>query len=174
MPELETREQALAYLNRYSPGETYEIQAFESGWVCRHIARKPPTRSQQVGMSTLILDRETGVLTVHSSLPTDLIAQSYTEAKRSGRPTPGRQIYPHQWRIDLTQTRQDDTTIEYQMTVASLTDPPEPTQQHPLVLEKDSYLYDPRDSTSARAAAHVYWMRDNNQGNWPETATTHM
>ena len=171
MSALETTEQALAYLAQFSPGETYRLHPFESGWVCRHVPREPLTRSQTVGQASIILDKETGVITTQSSLPIDLVAENYVEAKRSGRRPPGRQIYPHQWRIDLTQTAQDATTVEYRMTVTSLTEPPEPTRTHPLTLEKDTYLHEPTDSMSAIASSHLHHTKDS-RGTWPETATT--
>lgn len=105
-------------------------------------------------------------------MPTDLIAQEYAEAKRMGRPVPGRQIYPPQWRITIRRIRQDQDRIEYQLTAESLTDPPEPTQQHPLTIQKQTFLHEPTDWLSSVAVSHAEWMSRQNQGAWPEVDTS--
>ncbi|BBY17204.1 hypothetical protein MLIT_27960 [Mycolicibacterium litorale] len=170
--QLETREQALAYLAQIQPSVTFEVQPFESGWICKQNLPPQENLGRGLGMASLIIDKETGVVTVQSSLPRDLIAQQYAEAKRTGEPLPGRQIYPHQWRITIRRIREDRQRIEYQMAAESLTDPPEPTQQHPLTIDKQTYLHDPTDWLSSVAMSHAEWMSRQNQGAWPEVDTT--
>lgn len=170
--QLETREQALAYLAQIQPGVTFNVQPFESGWICKEDLPPEENLGRGLGMASLIIDRQTGVVTVQSSLPMDLIAKEYAEAKRTGGPLPGRQIYPYQWRITIQRVREDETQIEYQLTAESLTNPPEPTQQHPLTIHKHTFMSDPTDWLSSVAMSHAEWVSRRNQGVWPEVDTT--
>jgi hypothetical protein len=58
------------------------------------------------------------------------------------------------------------------MTAESLTDPPEPTHEHPLTIDKQTYRHDPTDWLSSVAASHAEWMSRQNRGVWPEADTT--
>jgi hypothetical protein len=69
-----------------------------------------------------------------------------SEAKRTGQPPPARQIYPYQWRITIRRIREDSESIVYQMTALSLHNPPQPTQDHPLTINKQTLLNDPPDT----------------------------
>jgi len=170
--ELETREQALEYLTQVQPGVTFDLYQFQSGWIGMEAIPPEETLGRGLGMASLILDKETGVVTVQSSLPMDLVAQEYAEAKRTGQPLPGRQIYPYQWTITVRRIQEDGQTITYQMTAESLTDPPEPTQRHPLTIEKHTLATDPTDWLSSVAMSHAEWVSRQNQGVWPETDTS--
>jgi hypothetical protein len=173
--QLETREQALEYLAQIQPSVTFNVYQFQSGWVCREDIPPEESLGRGLGMASLIIDKETGIVTVHpSSLPIDLVAEQYAEAKRRGEPLPGTQIYPYQWTITVRRIREDDQTIVYQMTAESLTDPPEPTRQHPLTIEKLTYKTDPTDWLSSVAMSHAEWVSRQNQGVWPETDTSHV
>ena len=101
-----------------------------------------------------------------------MVADAHTTFKQTGVNRAGRQIYPHQWTITLRRIQENEQTITYQLTAESLTDPPEPTQQHPLTIEKHTHRYDPRDPLSSTAMAHVRWVSRQNQGVWPEVDTT--
>lgn len=172
MVQLETTEEALEYLAQIQPSVTFKVYPFESGWICKEDIPPEENLGRGLGMASLIIDKQTGVVTVQSSLPMDLVAQEYAEAKRTGKPLPGRQIYPYQWSISLRRIREDEETIDYQMTAESLTDPPEPTQQHPLTIEKRTYVHDPTDWLSSVAMSHAEWLSRQNQGVWPEVDTT--
>jgi hypothetical protein len=171
--QLETREQALEYLARMSPTETYQVRRFKDGWVCTKVLSPEQMNSgQAVGLARLVIDSETGIVYLYPSWSTTMVAEAHTAFKQTGVTRAGRQIYPYQWSISLRRIREDEQTIEYQLTAESLTDPPQPTQQHPLTIEKHTYGYDPRDSLSSVAMAHARWLSGRNQGVWPETATT--
>jgi hypothetical protein len=172
--QLETHDQAVEYLAQIQPSVRFNVYPFESGWIC--IEDIPPEENlgRGLGMASLIIDKQTGVVTVQSSLPMDLVAQEYAEAKRTGKPLPGRQIYPYQWSISLRRTQEDEERIEYQMTAESLTDPPEPVQQHPLTINKRTLQVQPSDPLSRRARARAQAISDQNQGVWPEAATIQM
>jgi hypothetical protein len=92
--------------------------------------------------------------------------------KQTGENRAGRQIYPHQWAITIRRTHEDAQTITYQMMAESLQTPPEPAQQHPLTIEKSTLRTTPTDWLSSVAMAHAEWLSSQNQGAWPETATT--
>lgn len=170
--ELETQEQALEYLAQVQPGVTFNLYQFQSGWIGMEAIPPEETLGRGLGMASLILDKETGVVTVQSSLPMDLVAQEYAEAKRTGQPLPGRQIYPYQWTITVQRIQENEQTITYQMTAESRNDPPEPTQHHPLTIEKQTLATDPTDWLSSVAMSHAEWMSRQNQGVWPETDTS--
>lgn len=171
MPEVNTEEQALALLARMHPDTTYRAYPFESGWICLEEIPPQEMLTRGLGLASLIVDKDTGIVTVQSSLPMDVVAQQYAEAKRTGAPTPGMQVYPPRWRIALLRTREDDTAIEYDMTATSLTDPPEPSRRHPLVIEKATLRHEPTDRLSATAMAHAEWTSRNHDGIWPEADT---
>ncbi|OBK15451.1 hypothetical protein [Mycobacterium asiaticum] len=170
--QLDTAEQALAYLAQFDPETNYTVWPFEMGWVCQPILTPEQHEAGMgLGLANLVIDSQTGIVTVQSSLAPQTIAADYTQAKRTGRPT-GNQIYPHQWNITIRRVREDPETIVYQMTAVSLKDPPEPTQEHPLTINKSTFLIDPADSLSRVAMSYAEWMRRQNSGIWPEEATT--
>jgi hypothetical protein len=172
--ELETEEQARAYLAQVQPSVTFNIYPFESGWICKEDIPPEENMTRGLGMASLIIDKQTGVVTVQSSLSMYQVAQEYAEAKRAGQPLPGRQIYPHQWEITIQRTLDSPETVTYQMTAVSLDNPPKPTRAHSLLIQKDSPHYEPRDPLSRMAVAHARWARDRNQGIWPETTKTYV
>jgi hypothetical protein len=173
MAELETREQALAYLARMSPTETFQVRQFKDGWVCTKVLSPEQMSSgEAVGLARLVIDSETGIVYQYPSWSTTMVAEAHTTFKQTGVNRAGRQIYPYQWRISLRRIREDEETIEYQLTAESLTDPPQPTQQHPLTIEKHTPAYDPRDPLSRRARSRAEAISRQNQGVWPEAATT--
>ena len=84
--QLETQDQALEYLAQIQPSVTFNVYPFESGWICREDIPPEENLRRGLGMASLIIDKQTGVVTVQSSLPMDLVAQEYAEAKRTGNP----------------------------------------------------------------------------------------
>jgi hypothetical protein len=170
MPELETREQALAYLARISPIETFQVHPFKDGWVCTTVLSPEQMRSgEAVGSARLVIDSETGIVYQYPSWSTTMVAEAHTTFKQTGINRAGRRIYPHQWRITLRRTREDAETIDYQLTAISLTDPPAPTQEHPITINKRTQQTQPTDAMSWAAASHAEWTSRQNQGVWPET-----
>jgi hypothetical protein len=173
MAELKTTEQALAYLAQMSPTETYHVQPFQNGWVCTKVLTPEQMNSgQAVGLARLVIDSETGIVYVYPSWSETMVAEAHTTFKETGINRAGRQIYPYQWTITIRRTREDVQTIVYQLTAESLTDPPEPTQHHPLTIEKHTFASDPTDWLSSVAMSHAEWMSRQNQGVWPEVDTS--
>ena len=172
MPLIPTREAAIEILTSVMPAHRgYRARTFEHGWVLRAIHTN--TEAQQgltVGSPAYVVDSETGYIYMYPSWAVTMVIKAYLEYKQTGHKTAGRQIYPYQWQISPQKLREDDQTIEYQMTARSLTDPPEPTIEHPITLEKDGYRNRPTDSMSAAEASHVRWIAMNrNKGSWPQT-----
>ena len=173
MAELDTREQAMAYLAEMSPSVKYHVQPFSSGWLCTKVlSREEMERDAGLGTARLVIDSETGIVYVYPSWSELMVVEAFREFKQTGVNRAGRRIYPYQWSITIHRIREDETTIEYQLTAESLNDPPEPGRQHQLTIQKNAYTHDPRDSLSAVAASYAEWQSRSNQGVWPETATT--
>jgi hypothetical protein len=173
MPELETREQAMAYLAEMSPTETFQVHPFKDGWVATKVLPPEQMRSgEAVGLARLVIDSETGTIYQYPSWSTAMVAEAHSTAKQTGINRAGRRIYPHQWRIEIQRVREDAQRIVYQLTASSLTNPPEPTRQHPLTIEKETYAHDPTDWISSVAMSHAEWVSRQNRGSWPEATTT--
>jgi hypothetical protein len=173
MAELETREQALAYLAQMSPTETFQVQPFQSGWVATKVlSPEQMTSGAAVGLARLVIDSETGIVYQYPSWSETMVAEAHTTFKQTGINRAGRQIYPYQWRITVRRISEDEDKIVYQLTAESLTDSPAPAQQHQLTIEKHTHAYDPRDSFSRVAMAHARWVSRQNQGAWPEVDTS--
>lgn len=173
MAELDTKEQAVAYLAQMSPTETYQVQPFQHGWVATKVLSPEQMASRQdVGLARLVIDSETGIVYQYPSWSETMVAEAHTTFKETGFNRAASQIYPYRSRITIRRIREDAQTIVYQMAVESLTDPTEPTQEHPLTIEKLTYLTDPRDPLSSVAMSHAEWLSRQNHGVWPEEATT--
>ncbi|MGJ6125783.1 hypothetical protein QN239_24735 [Mycolicibacterium sp. Y3] len=174
MKKLETREQALAYLAQRSPRETFHVHPVSKGWVATKVlSPEQMATGHSVGLARLVIDSETGIIYQYPSWSETMVAEAYTTFKETGFNRGGSRIYPYQWEITIRRTLEDAEKIVYQLTAESLNDPPETTQRHPLTIEKNSYLSDPRDPLSKVAASHARWVSDQNQGTWPEADTMH-
>lgn len=172
MPELQTREQALAYLAEYSSTESFQLYPFQYGWVVvTQLSQEDMVSGRGLGLAKMALDRETGQLFVYPSWSVDMVIEAFTEMKQTGVNRVARQVYPYQERVHLRLIRETAETVEYEMTVTSLTDPPKPTEQRAVTLQKNSGMYSPTDSTAALANSYVRWVARNNQGIWPEEVT---
>ncbi|OBJ52930.1 hypothetical protein [Mycobacterium sp. 1423905.2] len=173
MTQLDTPDQALAYLAEIDPNTAYEVLPFEMGWICSPILTpEEAVGSEAVGSTKLVIDSQTGVVMEFPSWSTEMVAEDYLEAKRTGRPPPARQIWPHQWRITMQRIREDPQSIMYRMTAVSLNNPPEPAQDHPVTIDKRTLLNDPPDTLSSVARAHAVQLAQQNQGAWPQETTT--
>nr|WP_310768839.1 hypothetical protein [Mycobacterium sp. Z3061] len=172
MVELDTQQQALAYLAQIFPESNFRVVPFELGWVGSPILPQENPTGPAVGSTKLVIDSQTGVVTEYPSWSTNMVAEDYVEARRTGRPPTGGQIYPYQWRIAIRRLREDPEVITYQMTAVSLKDPPEPTREHPLTINKHTLLSEPPDTLSSVATSQAEWMSRQNQGVWPAETTT--
>ncbi|WP_280235527.1 hypothetical protein [Nocardia cyriacigeorgica] len=100
-----TKDQVEQYLAQIlGPSQKYRIGPIQFGWLCSPEPAPGTTFSQTVGMTSLVVNAETGVVTQYPSWPGPMIAEDYAEAMRTGRPPAGGQIYPPR-----TQIRKDFT-----------------------------------------------------------------
>ncbi len=173
MPQqFHTMEQVQQYLARIFPSQQFEaITPIEHGWVCRpKLAPEEIARGQDLGLSTYVVNKQTGVVTTHPSLPPFTIGQMYDEAILTGQPSPGAQIYPPLWRVSIQRTTEDSETIQYHVRIESQAQPPEPTTEFQLVINKNTLAYQPTGSLAANAVSWVDWCRSQD-GTWPEQGT---
>lgn len=173
MAAVETTDQAVAYLAEMSPTVTYRVNRFPLGWVCTKVlSQEEMSRDQGLGLARLVIDSETGIIYVYPSWSETMVAEAFTEFKQTGVNRAGRRIYPYQWSITIRRTAEDDQTIVYQLTAQSLIDPPEPTQQFPLTIQKHTLRYEPKNPLTRVAISRAEAESRQNRGAWPETATT--
>jgi hypothetical protein len=174
MTKLDTREQALGYLAQMSPTETFRLNPFPGGWGATPVLpHDQMTSSAAVGLALLVIDSETGIIYQYPSWSTTRVAEAHTMFMQTGENRAGRQIYPYQWTITIQRVPESGERIVYQVTAESLTEPPEPMQQHPLTIEKLDQTWEPRDHLSTVATVHARWLSRQNNGEWPATDTTH-
>jgi hypothetical protein len=79
MAELETREQALAYLAQMSSTETYHVHPFRDGWVCTKVlSSEQVTLGEAVGLALPVIDSETAVIYQYPSWSMTMVADAHT------------------------------------------------------------------------------------------------
>ncbi|WP_280235531.1 hypothetical protein [Nocardia cyriacigeorgica] len=171
-----TREQVEQYLATIYPSRELTILETEFGWVARPVlTAEEIANGQGLGLGNYVVNKQTGVVTAHRSLPPKLIGEEYDEAIRTGGQVQGYQVYPPMWRAHIERTRETPEEIEYQVRAQSLTEPPaeSPTEHH-LVIDKHTLA----TRTDTRAI-HVTvqhataWAeaRNRKNGTWPQTGT---
>ncbi|BDT89243.1 hypothetical protein [Nocardia cyriacigeorgica] len=82
-----------------------------------------------------MVNKQTGVITAHSSLAPETIGEQYDEAIRTGHRVQGYQVYPPMWRVDIERIWETPEEIEYRVRARSQTQPPaEPPTERQLVI----------------------------------------
>ena len=89
MVELETTEQAQRYLAQIHPNIPYAIHPFESGWVAKQILPPEENLTRGLGLANLIIDKETGIVTVHPSLATSMVGRPVRGGETDGQASSG-------------------------------------------------------------------------------------
>ncbi|WP_249359479.1 hypothetical protein [Nocardia cyriacigeorgica] len=164
-----TKEQVQQYLEQiFGPSRSYRIGEIEHGWLCSPQPGPDTTFSQRVGMTSLVVNAETGVVHRYPSWPGPKIAEDYTRAMRTGQQPTARQVYPPQNRISLRRTNETIDQIEYQVTELAERKPPNTFH---LVINKRTLEYQPTGTTSAVVTSWLDW-RKTQDGTWPEAGTT--
>ncbi|WP_256668681.1 hypothetical protein [Nocardia cyriacigeorgica] len=164
-----TKEQVQQYLEQiFGPSQNYQIGAIEHGWLCSPQPAPGLTFSQTVGMTSLVVNAETGVVHRYPSWPGPKIVEDYTRALRTGQQPTARQIYPPQTRISIRRTNETTNQIEYQITELAERKPPHDFQ---LMVNKQTLEYQPTGTTSAVVISWLDWRRGQD-GTWPEMGTT--
>lgn len=181
MQELRTKEQVEEYLRQahiYPQDREIYIYQTEFAWVCwepmnpseQDRARRTPGTG-----GCHIVDARTGVVTSYGTARPPIVwGEMYDEAIRTGEPmVGGGQIYPHRWRLNIQWTQEDPTEIEYLVTVESLTEPPEPTTEIQLIMNKET-LHSRTNVSGIPEAANraIGWVVANRKNKtWPEQLT---
>ncbi|MFI6366773.1 hypothetical protein ACIBG0_28945 [Nocardia sp. NPDC050630] len=168
----QTEEQVQQYLAQAFPSLQFEGPiSFQHGWVCRpKLTPEEIARGMDLGLTSYVVNRETGVVTVHPSLHPFTIGEMYDQAIEAGQPVQGAQIYPHRTRTTIQRTHEDSETIQYQVRIESLLQPPEPTEEFQLIITKHPLSVRPTRAGASRTAAWAQW-KSRQDGTWPEQGT---
>ncbi|MFG3519434.1 hypothetical protein ACGF5S_04155 [Nocardia nova] len=169
---IHTPEEAERYLaEALGTSREYRMFPFDLGWVIYPIlSEQEISQGRHIGLSKMVLDARTGVITELPSLPVETVAQMYTAAIREGTRMPGGQIYPPRTRLHVNLIRDNPTTVEYLIRPESTTDP-RPSADYLLVIDKDTRMYQPPGTVNMMAAAWIDHRR-RTDGTWPEQGTT--
>jgi hypothetical protein len=74
-------------------GNPITLHPFEYGWIARRVlSDEQKAQGTHIGQATYIIE-QTGIVTIHPSLPPTTIMNRYIQARREGRTT-GRQVWP--------------------------------------------------------------------------------
>jgi hypothetical protein len=169
---IHTPEEARQYLiEAFGPGREYRMYPFEDGWVLYLIlSDQDINQGKHIGLTKLVLDARTRVITEFPSLPVNLVAQMYHQAITAGSPMPGAQIYPPLVHLSLTLARDTTTTLEYLIRPEHLDGPTHRTANYLLVIDKNTPLHEPPGTLTTIAAA---WVRTYHRthGTWPREGT---
>lgn len=176
-PPFRTSNQVVQYLREpFGPEAQFSLLETEFGWVCRPIlTQQEIAAGMGLGLGNYVVNKQTGVITEHRSLPPELIGQEYDQAIRSGQPVQGARVYPPTWNVQIQATRETPTDIEYRVQARSLTNPPaEPPIDHLLLIDKQTFHMVTNVQVIHPACSEAAaWAEDQSQetGTWPQAGT---
>ncbi len=172
MAEYRTREQAEQYLARiFNPDRRFHLYELDRGWLVQSILTQEEIDSGRgLGMTSLVIDADNGVVYQYPSWSTDMIADAFQEAKRAGERPKALQIYPPQWRLSIRRIQEDPNTIQYDVQIQSLTDPPQENAEYQLTIDKTTFRYQPPAPMAGNVIAWAE-MRSSQDGIWPSEGT---
>lgn len=168
-PPYRAREQVAQHLAQIRPSpREYWIHEIDNAWVCHPIPTDQERNSSRlVGMTSLVVDAETGIVLQYPSWSREMIAEDYTTARQTGRRPKARQIYPPKTRVTLRLTNETADQIQYQISATSDTN----RENFHLLIDKTTLDYRQPGTTSAVAVSWIDWSRGQN-GTWPQIGTT--
>ncbi len=170
-----TREQARQLLARvFGPNKAFSIVESNHGWVCREM-RPPQTRPQtgpptNLGMGSYVVNKQTGVITAHSSMGLETIGKEFDQTTEASLPPQGYQVYPKQRRIHLTRIFEDPNTIIYRVHLTFLASPDNPGITQDVEITKNPIRHRPTDRVSGVATSWAY-AQSRSTGTWPAEGT---
>ncbi len=174
---LETPQQARRHLaDALRTAREFWVLECRHGWVCQTVLTDEELASGEgVGLGNYVVNKQTGVITAHSSLAPETIGEQYDEAISTGRRVQGYQVYPPMWRVDIQRIRETPEEIEYRVRAQYQTQPPaEPPTERQLVIHKET-LKTRTDSRaiheSVRHATAWAEARSRRDGTWPQNGT---
>jgi hypothetical protein len=167
-----TPEQARRYLiEAFGTSREYRMYPFDLGWVVYPIlSDEQISRGQHIGLTKMVLDARTRVITEFPSLPVNMVAQMYTTAIRDRTSIPGRQVYPPLIRLHLRRIQENSDTVEYLIRPESRNSPQQPTADYLLVIDKHTRLPHPPGTMTSMAASWIE-ARQRTDRSWPDRAT---
>lgn len=174
MPDLETEEQVRAYLSQIYWGVPFDVHKFEGGWICKEGLPPHENMGRGLGAASLIIDSDTKIVTMQSSLPMNTVAERYSKAKRNGERLPGRQVYPYRWEITLERCGEDEHSVNYNLTVLTVRHPDRSPSTRALSIDKQTLRVTPSDQLTRRVRDHIEWASRREEGGWPLHGVTHL
>lgn len=173
MPEsILTEEQARQVMARwFGPNREFAMVETRHGWASQAIlTAEEQAQGLGLGLGNYVLNKQTGVITAHRSLPTVMIGEEFDQAIEAGRPIPGSQVYPPLHRISIRLMVEDPNTVQYEMQVTALDQPDNPPTSQTLTITKNPYTFHPTDSLANSTAAWAE-ARSRATGSWPTEGT---
>ncbi|WP_067871655.1 hypothetical protein [Nocardia vermiculata] len=169
-PQLDSAEQVREYLSTAFPSQEFDmVIPFEHGWVCRpQLTPEEEEQDLDLGLTSYVVNRQTGVVTVHPSLHPMTVGEMYDQAIQIGEPVQGAQIYPPRNRLDLRLLHEESTTVRYSVEIESLSEAS--TREFELTIDTETLDFEPTDSSAASAMSWVVW-KQGRDGTWPAEGT---
>ncbi|MFC9966181.1 hypothetical protein ACFVH4_18290 [Nocardia ignorata] len=169
VPTLERARQLLAKV--FGPNREFWVVESKHGWVGRGILTAEETsQGMGLGQGNYVLNKHTGVITAHRSLPPDLIGEEFDQAIETGQPVQGSRVYPPLHRIHLLKTFEDPQTVQYQVQVTELENPDNPPTMDLITIDKETLYFQPSGGPLAQATAWAE-MLSRTTGSWPTEET---
>ncbi|MBF6412288.1 hypothetical protein [Nocardia cyriacigeorgica] len=174
---LETPEQVRRYLaDALTTAREFWVLECRHGWVCQTVLTAEELASGEgVGLGNYVVNKQTGVITAHSSLAPATIGEQYDEAIRTGGRVQGYQVYPPMWRVDIQRIWETPDEIEYRVRARPQTQPlAEPPTERQLVIYKETLKIRTNSRAiheSVRQATAWAEARSRQDGTWPQSGT---
>ncbi|WP_342800218.1 hypothetical protein [Nocardia sp. No.11] len=167
-----SREEAQALLGKvFAHGREFRTLECKHGWVAQAILTDAEISSGAgLGLGNYVLNKKTGAVTAHASLPSTMIGEQFDAAIEAGERVAGYQVYPPLRRIHLQRASEDSRSISYRVEVARLDRPGERMTIQQVKIVKSTLGYTPTDSVSSHVVAWAE-MRHRTTGVWPMEGT---
>ncbi|MGW6724371.1 hypothetical protein ACWF9G_00575 [Nocardia sp. NPDC055029] len=167
-----SREEAQALLeNVFERGREFRVMECKHGWVAQAILTDEEiSQGAGLGLGHYVLNKRTGAVTAHASLPSTMIGEQFDAAIEAGERVAGYQVYPPLRRIHLQRAAEDSRSISYRVEVVRLDQPGERMTTQQVKITKNPLSYNPTDSISSDVAAWAE-MRHRTTGIWPMEGT---
>ncbi|MBO0853546.1 MAG: hypothetical protein J2P18_07245 [Nocardia sp.] len=172
MTECRTREQVQEYLARFfNPDRQFHLDELEGGWLVQSLLSEEEIDSGQgLGLTSLVIDADTGVVYQYPSWSTDMVADAFEASKRAGERPQALQVYPPQWRLNINRLQEDSQTIQYGVRIVSLTEPPAENSEYQLTFDKRTFQYEPKAPMAGEVIAWAEFQ-SGEAGAWPSEGT---
>ncbi|GGN85624.1 hypothetical protein [Nocardia rhizosphaerihabitans] len=166
--QVPTQEQAQHLLAKvFGPNRKFRMIETRHGWVGRGIlTEEEQSQGMGLGLGNYVLNKHTGVITAHRSLPPQLIGEEFDQAIETGGQVQGSQVWPPQHRIHLQKAFEDEATVHYQVTVIQLDQPDDPGTTQLVTINKETLYFQPSGGPLSDATAWAE-MLSRTTGSWP-------